>query len=482
MSEQEQAFRVIIEGVGKVQIVQDSNMHNATPKSTLKNKVETVESVSRNGFTWTFSEARPVLWSVGGNPVVRGPVTIVSAETPDGSLSPTVLNNSTINGSEINPRPDGHNAQGLDGRSTHTLFDDSKTVQFPVTINKGSIITAQSHNDPNKRPILERIGTLVVVDTDFPVEGNWIAPSYLSDDPQFEFDLDSVDLNKFANIEPSHNISVLYDSLVNTLSVSPVFHYFSWQKQYIQPNYNLASYGRETATLLGWVELLLNTKMSETDKKTLLGYYLEFANTFWYVFKHMNNVWDIHGGHSQGQYFPILMLSHLFDRDDILSLLQSNKMNFSENFSTFFVNSAMIGMVLNPDSRDSKIIQYSTDDVALNMPEWGIDYEDNPHKSNKFWHTYYRECCTFNSLVGQALSAHLMRIQDKWNHPPFFEYIGRYLRVQDHLIQEGKASDWTRCWRSYPSSGLRFDVWPIWQEFGWMCSDEVFQHTMKTCF
>lgn len=52
----------------------------------------------------------------------------------------------------------------------------------------------------------------------------------------------------------------------------------------------------------------------------------------------------------------------------------------------------------------------------------------------------YRRCCTSVSWVGEALTIHLMRAENVWNYPPFFDYVDRWMTEDDaQAIAEIKA-------------------------------------------
>jgi len=70
-------------------------------------------------------------------------------------------------------------------------------------------------------------------------------------------------------------------------------------------------------------------------------------------------------------------------------------------------------------------VTYTEED--LGTPEWGCQYTRDGGKANSLWNTSYR--WIGSAFVHHGLTAHLMDgAVEAWNHPPFFDYLDRYVR------------------------------------------------------
>ena len=84
---------------------------------------------------------------------------------------------------------------------------------------------------------------------------------------------------------------------------------------------------------------------------------------------------------------------------------------------------------------------YGRDDLGL--PEWGNRHADDPSYDRKAWTADpYRRCCTANAWHGFVLAARIMGMRDAWDHPPLFDYVDRYMQVE----QQGH---WMRSWSPF---------------------------------
>src|SRR5271154_4891907 len=111
----------------------------------------TASSISKDGITWTFSQAVPVGQFVNGDYYVVGPVTITAINPPPTTSSPyengSVVDLPTANGKS------GFDSRLNDGTDESYWFDASLRSYPPITLRPGdslvsSISLAQTHSLP----------------------------------------------------------------------------------------------------------------------------------------------------------------------------------------------------------------------------------------------------------------------------------------------------------------------------------------------
>ncbi|MGB0034159.1 MAG: hypothetical protein WBP79_01640, partial [Candidatus Acidiferrales bacterium] len=111
----------------------------------------TATSITKDGITWTFSQAVPVGQFVTGDYYVVGPVTI-TAISPKPTPSSPYLNGSVVNLPTVNGKS-GFDSRLNDGTDESWWFDASLRSYPPITLKPGdtlvsSISLAQIHTDP----------------------------------------------------------------------------------------------------------------------------------------------------------------------------------------------------------------------------------------------------------------------------------------------------------------------------------------------
>lgn len=108
-------------------------------------------------------------------------------------------------------------------------------------------------------------------------------------------------------------------------------------------------------------------------------------------------------------------------------------------------------------------VDYTEEDIGL--PEWGINHQSNPAVDNSNYAAGYRRI-NGRSLIGHALTIHIMGLQEAWNRDVFLEYEDRWWALDYDPTNEsyphkyGDDTDFTRnMWEVY-----RNDYPPVWGE------------------
>jgi hypothetical protein len=82
----------------------------------------------------------------------------------------------------------------------------------------------------------------------------------------------------------------------------------------------------------------------------------------------------------------------------------------------------------------------------------------------------YRRCCTSISWVGEALAARIMNALELWNHPPFFDYVDRWMTENDSeavaTIQQERGWDYSAKWQRQGQCWDKFvqNMWTAYRD------------------
>jgi len=308
-----------------------------------------------------------------------------------------------------------------------------------------SIVSSISCDIPD-RPTLEVTAILTVVEAGHkPLEGDF-RPSYCGNDKKSYFNINDLDYSSLQTLERADNFLSLQETERfferNWLDYIP-----EWIGEFTHAKQNMkASYGAGFASMVSTGALALNTEYGNgvTDKETLLKRLVQLGlDTYgvvaqpwgWRVFR--NN-----GGHLNGRKFPILLAGKVLNSDEMLNIATLKPaVHFSEDDQTLYVEQMDIdltnGPAWNPDSRDLVTMPYQSEDLGL--PEWSIVHAFGPERSNKYWETAYRRCCTMSSMQGVVLAAHAMGLKENWAHDALFDYLDRFLSIEKQIYFTGVA-------------------------------------------
>ena len=96
------------------------------------------------------------------------------------------------------------------------------------------------------------------------------------------------------------------------------------------------------------------------------------------------------------------------------------------------------------------------------MPEWGIGHTTAPNADGLDWNAVYRRGTTANFWAGFILAAYVMDLKELWNHDALFDYMDRYMEIEEALIVSSRLQrQWSkfleRMWDAY-----RPDYGPVW--------------------
>jgi hypothetical protein len=414
--------------------------------------MQAATSVSHYNATWTFSEDRPTGVFANGEPWVVGPVTITRI-TPDnnaswdesfpgqpgpnsGSMRVTIPN--TFQG--YCTKLKYSSGMPHEGAYYKSELDLSRTANLPALLQPGEMLmTATGQVETGDvRSCINEICVLTVL-SEVPPEGSF-RPSLFSKEPRkIQYNKKDINYSVLKNLTPVPNTLSLAEVMVR-LPALPWFEYDnSWVQSSYGPANNFATngkpvsypndssvYGREIAFKWSNIALWLNTsntqEMKEAAMIRTIQCGLDIAS-----FIRQGGVFHSDGGHKIGRKFPMLLAGLALNDQEILALAaDKNPPRFSEDQSTFIVQSSDVGRVVS----GGEGAQYKPEDVGL--ADWGVKHYNNPEYDDRRWAedgdsggVYYRYV-TWPAMVGSVLAVDLMGRQDAWNHPAIFSYTERF--------------------------------------------------------
>lgn len=381
-----------------------------------------MSSVSQYGITWTFDRDYEVGQFVTGDYYVVGPVTIVSVSpAPSGGR----------NGSMINPQP-GFD-QAYDGRWQY--YNADLGVTFPVTLqpNQSLVSTISlSGEGPYTDLMGEEVSSehaylraaAVLTCLNAAVPQTTFRPPLVGDVKPL-FDSANLRVDLLPALTPTGGALTVPASGDPIMQYKRYFerpwilHQWDWLGRMIHPIENMPNYHREMYALQGDAALLL--LCDYPNRMELLIPYVQVGIDTYYV-----SITD--QGENTLYKWNVIFAGLMLDD----WAMQHTSYNYRTDFMTYYAGtgSSSIG---NPSvSRGwtgaTVLWRQRAGDMEhehLDPVDWGAV----PAGGGIVREAYRRS----NSYVwiGAALAARIMGAQDLWNHPPFFDYVDRWMTEPD---------------------------------------------------
>jgi predicted Fe-Mo cluster-binding NifX family protein len=383
---------------------------NPPPTPSL-DQLPKVTALSKDGVTWTFSEAESVGQFITGDYYVVGNATVTA-------ISPAPANGR--NGSVKNLPPVDSDT-GFDSRTEANRYEAGLRVPLPVTLVPGdSLVSSIS---------VETVGQLrrwlFNTSADSPVKSISILTSVSTPLPPDAFRPSYV--GKGAPVHYSRNLR--RDVLPKLAAVASLPSLGEWEQHFRRPwvdnlffNFDspveyMPDYAREIARAVGTAGLLLSLSYTAEQKEPLLVYLTQYGIDLYGLVNGGHPGWPAHGGHGSGRKFPIVFAGTLLE----VPAMQSPPGKFGEDMQTMagtgWTGAAALYAGHYGNSGSGQYGPYE----HLQPSSWpGLLGED------------YRRCCTSSAWIGEALAARLvpgMRVV--WNHTPFFAYADRWMTEDD---------------------------------------------------
>ena len=416
----------------------------------------TASSITKDGITWTFSEAVPVGQFVNGDYYVVGPVT-VTAISPQPTTSSPYLNGSVKN-LPTSSGKSGFDSRLNDGTDESWWFDATLRSYPPITLKPGdalvsSISLSTIHSVPEVMRASDMSASPVASDSVLTVlssapSADAFRPSYC-DRNQTIYHASNLQRNLLPSLAPPNpsNTPALaqYEALYRRPWIDTNAFLFDAPADY------MPSYGQHIAFADSYAALLLMLSFPADQKVNLTNYFVQYGIDL-YGCVQAGYGWPAFGGHRSGRKLPIILAGILLNDSGMKNVSTAYPDQFGEDMQTLYIN------LLPPAGTYAQAWQGAT---VIYGGHYGVHAADSSPVSAGLYGPYeqlqpaswpiltppgeqlgeaYRRCCTSVSWVGEALAAYLVNGKSTWNHPAFFDYVDRWMTEDDtQAVAEIKA-------------------------------------------
>jgi hypothetical protein len=425
----------------------------------------TVTSISKDGITWTFSQPVAVGQFVTGDYYVVGPATVSAIDPAPATTSP-YLNGSVLNLPTSNGKS-GFDSRLNDGSDQSWWFDASVRSYPPVRLKAGDVlVSARSLATPHTVPEVMRSVDMnispvasysVLTVLGAPAAADAFRPSYC-DRAQTLYRASTLGRSFLPSLAPPN------PSRTPTLAQFETWFRRPWIDTnaflFDAPAEYMPSYGAQVAAAVGFAALTLTLDQPAADKVNLTNYLVQYGIDLFGCVK-AGYGWPGFGGHRSGRKLPILLAGILLGDDGMKNVSSAYPDKFGEDMQTVYVNRIPGGY--------TRAWQGAT---VIYGGHYGVHADGTPTSTDPLYGPYeqlapaqwpllsgneqlgeaYRRCCTSLVWVGEALVFHLLKAENVWNYPAFFDYVDRWMTeddtqaVADIKAQSGfdYSSDWER--------------------------------------
>ncbi|HUJ32900.1 MAG TPA: hypothetical protein VLY23_16575 [Candidatus Acidoferrum sp.] len=453
----------------------------------------TATSITKDGITWTFSQAVPVGQFVNGDYYVVGPVTITAINPPPTTSSP--YENGSVKNLPTANSKSGFDSRLNDGTDESWWFDATLRSYPPISVKPGdalvsSISLPTIHSAPevmrasdmSASPVAS-VSVLTVLAT--APSADAFRPSYC-DRSQAIYHADALQRNLLPSLAPPN------PSGTPTLATFEGYYRRPWIDTnpflFDAPADYMPSYGQHIAFADSYASLLLMLNFPAANKVNLTNYFVQYGIDL-YGCVQAGYGWPAFGGHRSGRKLPILFAGILLNNAGMMNVSADYPNQFGEDMQTLYIkNLPPAGSYLAAWQGATVIYggHYGVNaDGSVVSPGLYGPYEQlqpanwpliNP---NEQLGEAYRRCCTSVSWVGEALTMHIMHAENVWNYPAFFDYVDRWMTEDDtQAVAEIKAqsgfdysANWdrqgqTRYWLQgeFPQYTFIDDMWAAYRQ------------------
>jgi hypothetical protein len=422
---------------------------SAAPLGTLTK----ASSISKDGITWTFSEAVSVGEFVNGDYYVVGPVTITEIN-PAPTKSAPYENGSVKNLPTANEKS-GFDSRLNDGADESWWFDASLRSYPPIALKPGdalvsSISLATIHSVPEvMRASSKSISpvasvSVLTVLAEAPTEDAF-RPSYC-DRKQAIYHADSLQRNLLPSLAPPNPHET------PTLATFEGYYRRPWIDTnpflFDAPANYMPSYGQHVAFADSYASLLLMLNFPAPEKVNLTNYLVQYGIDL-YGCVQAGSGWPAFGGHHSGRKLPIIFAGVLLNNTAMKNVSAEYPNRFGEDMQTLYADKLPPTGTYQHGWQGATVIYGGHYGVSVNGtpvsaglygPYEQLEPSKWPLLGKEQLGESYRRCCTSVSWVGEALSMRLLKAENAWNYPAFFDYVDRWMTENDTTaIAEIKA-------------------------------------------
>jgi hypothetical protein len=403
----------------------------------------TATSVSKDGITWTFSQPVPVGQFVNGDYYVVGPVTITAIDPAPTTSSP-FENGSVLNLPTANSKS-GFDSRLNDGTDESWWFDATLRSYPPISLKPGdalvsSISLAQIHSAPEVMRASDMSASPVASASVLTVlsaapSADAFRPSYC-DRGQTIYHANSLQRDLLPSLAPPN------PSRTPTLAQFEALYRQPWIDTdpflFDAPAHYMPSYGQHVAFADSYASLLLMLNFPATQKVNLTNYFVQYGVDL-YGCLQAGVGWPAFGGHRSGRKLPIIFAGILLNNSGMKNVSAAYPNQFGEDMQTVYVSQIPGGY--QQAWQGATVIyggHYGVDSggTPVSPGLYGPYEQLQPANwplinGNEQLGEAYRRCCTSVAWVGEALTMHIMKTENVWNHPAFFDYVDRWMYEDD---------------------------------------------------
>jgi hypothetical protein len=407
----------------------------------------TASSITKDGVTWTFSEAVPVGQFVNGDYYVVGPVT-VTAISPQPTTSSPYLNGSVVDLPTANGKS-GFDSRLNDGTDESWWFDATLRSYPPISLKPGdalvsSISLPTIHSVPEVMRASDMSVSPVASDSVLTVlasapSADAFRPSYC-DRNQTIYHANNLQRNLLPSLTPPNpsNTPTLpqYEALFRQPWIDTNAFLFDAPADY------MPSYGQHIAFADSYAALLLMLNFPADQKVNLTNYFVQYGIDL-YGCVQAGYGWPAFGGHRSGRKLPIILAGILLNDSGMKNVSANYPDKFGEDMQTLYINQLPPAGTYQQAWQGATVIYgghygvYAADSAPVSAGLYGPYEQLQPAN----WQILtppgeqlgeaYRRCCTSVSWVGEALAAYLVNGKSTWNYPAFFDYVNRWMTEDD---------------------------------------------------
>jgi hypothetical protein len=414
----------------------------------------TASSITKDGITWTFSQAVPVGQFVNGDYFVVGPVTVTAVDPPPTTSTP-YLNGSVLNLPTANGKS-GFDSRLNDGTDESWWFDATLRSYPPITLKPGdslvsSISLAQIHSVPEVMRSSDMSASPVATTSVLTVlaaapSSDGFRPSYC-DRSQTIYHANALQRNLLRSLAPPN------PSQTPTLAQFETWYRQPWIDTnaflFDAPALYMPSYGQHIAFADSYATLLLMLNFPADQKINLTNYFVQYGIDL-YGCVQTGYGWPAFGGHRSGRKLPIVFAGILLNNDGMKNVSTNFPNQFGEDMQALYINKLPPAGTYQQAWQGATVIYgghygVTTDGTPVSAGLYGPYEQLQPSAWPLISPTEqlgeaYRRCCTSVSWVGEALTIHILHAETTWNQQAFLDYVDRWMTEDDtQAVAEIKA-------------------------------------------
>jgi len=399
-------------------------------------------SVTKDSITWNFNADYTVGQFVTGDWYVVAPsgLTVTSI---------TETSSYALGGSMKNPNP-ALKKQGYFDNGT-----DTNKAAYDATLNVGSSSISLVAGDmlisttiyPYYGVVYDGEKNYTMIDEAAILTVLSAAPAYgadsfrpgICDTTRTVYNSANIDYDQLADVTPASGAPSL--SAVEELFARPwIDHYAGPPGRSIHPHNNMRDYGGEISVDIGNAALLVNTNLTNAQKKPLTVGLIQMGIDTYSMVTRNRRLFDISPAHTVGRKFPVLFAANVMNITAFKSFIQrtgqymtatwgvlpSDAYVFDEDY-TSYVRSEDVSVTATGTAQ--YLPDYNYTSAMIGMPEWFHHDFTNRAKSNAAWTPDPYRFLSSSTYYGAATATILMGARSQWNNQAYFDYISRLAAI-----------------------------------------------------